>query len=117
MNIYKKGDWVVTDFNEYPIQLEEDGKTGFFDQIYSCTRFFELSAQDALDIGVKRVYAVRDPRENLGIPSDGWRVSTKVRYANKKDFKLLIQEAKERLDRTRKKMKSYMAVSKSLPIK
>ena len=114
MNIYKKGDWVITEFNKYPVQLEEDGKFGFFDHTFTGNvYFFEITSKHAFNLEVERVYGVKDPRQGP-LKYEGWLVLSKVRYAKKKDFQFLIREAKKQVKLSEKILKSYVSASNSL---
>ena len=110
---FKKGDWVVTPYNKFPFQLDEDGAFGIFDSLSGGERFFTVSAQDADVMDKPLVYAVKDTRNGI-ISSEGWVRSTKVRMATKKDLKLMVDWAKERVKIANAELKFYVKERNSL---
>jgi hypothetical protein len=116
MKTYKKGDWIITPYNNYPIQLEEDACFGFFDASnFAGDRFFECCEKEAVALGKTYVCAIKDPRYNIiPIRPEGWYFSERVRFAKKRDFDLLIREAKKQVLHSQKILKRHIRVRASI---
>jgi len=109
MTKYKKGDWVVTPYNEYPVQLDRDGAEGVYVPHHGGFWFSACSKEEAKEMVANTssyCYAVKDPRDGFN-NLEGWYVAEHVRKATKKDFKKLMDAAKKRMSAMNKELKVY----------
>jgi len=112
MKKYKKGDWIITEYNKYPVQLEEDGKYGYYSPLISGLHFFECSEKEAKELEVDYCYAVRDPRDGL-MYYEGWTHPDNVRLAKKSDFNVLIEYLENQIKQANINLKTFIEIAKN----
>jgi hypothetical protein len=105
-SMFKKGDWVITPYNRYPVQLTKDSAFGIFDQLTTGLHFFSCSSEDAEKIKVTWTEAVWDSRDGF-MSYEGFYPVEQVRKATKADMKLLVDLAKKDIKRAEKQLKIY----------
>lgn len=102
MKTFKKGDWVVfPEYNEYPIQLEEDGKWGLFYYNFSGSWFVELP-KNTTDVPLS--YCVSDPRQFCLGKRYSYNVVINVRYAKKSDLQKIQKAVENQYDMAKKEL-------------
>jgi hypothetical protein len=109
MTKYKKGDWVVTPYNKYPVQLDRDGAEGVYVPHHGGFWFSACSKEEAKEMVANTssyCYAVKDPRDELN-NLKGWYVAEHVRKATKKDLKLLVDIANGGIKSLTKELNTY----------
>lgn len=110
---FKKGDWVITPYNIYPVQLIEDSAWGVFYDFVSSLKFFKCSKEEAKTMELPYVCAVKDSRAAI-LSSEGYYLVEKVRKATAKDFIPLAEYATKNIKRFEKELKLYIKLMKNL---